>query len=122
MSRQASINHEADAQRALSRIVLMLPRTEANGASPSEVDAAAKHIGRLLMAFPELLTLTPKANTEQRTDDTVRVAHGGIVCETRKAVLFVLRGQQVWLPKSHLKGFDHRTVSMSSWLAREKGF
>ena len=87
MSRQASINHEADAQRALSRIVLMLPRTEANGASPSEVDAAAKHIGRLLMAFPELLTLTPKANTEQRTDDTVRVAHGGIVCETRKAVL-----------------------------------
>ncbi len=112
---------EADAQRALSRIVLMLPRTAANGASPSEVDAAAKHIGRLLMEFPQLLTRTPNVNIERQTGDTIRVVHGGIVRETRKAVLFVIRGQQVWLPKSHLTSFDQRTVLMSGWLAREKG-
>jgi len=122
------MNTESDAQRALSRIRLMLPRTEANGASEHEVEAAAKHIGRLVMKFPQLLSGTgPRTErTETWTGshnyrDTVIFPHSGKRGETAKSVLFIIRGNKVWLPKSQLSSYDHSTVTMSEWIAREKG-
>ncbi len=122
-----------DSQRARDRILLMLPRTEANGASPHEAEAAAKHIGQLLMQFPELLSgYSPRTDPLiEKTwskccwpgDDSeaVTVKHSGKRGESANSVLFIIRGTRVWLKKSQLRSYDADTVTMSEWIAIQKG-
>lgn len=124
---------DSDSEKALERIRLMLPRTEANGASPAEVEAAAKHIGRLLMKHPQLLARTSARPEPDRWDnyrpphgkkptgDVITFPHTGVRGESAKAILVVIRGQNFWLPKSQLTFWDQRTVTMSAWLARANG-
>lgn len=122
---------DSDSEKALERIRLMLPRTEANGASPAEVEAAAKHIGRLVMKHPQLLAghvgdqqktrWPPPPNGRKPTGDVITFPHTGVRGESAKAILVVIRGQNFWLPKSQLTFWDQRTVTMSAWLARANG-
>lgn len=116
---------ESDQQRALDRIRLMLPRTEANGASPSEVEAAAKHIGRLVMKFPQLLSGATRTEPDRRKwpqppPDWVTFPHSGIIGESAKAILVVLRGEKFWLPKAHIQ-YTSNQVAIERWLAIAKG-
>jgi len=112
-----------DTTRALERIRLMIPRTPANGCTSSETDSAARAIGLLVMRFPELLDANQNTESQQLPDgETIEVYHSGILAETSKAVLFLIRGQQCWLPRSQMTSFDRRSVRMAAWLAHEKGF
>ena len=112
-----------DTTRALERIRLMVPRTAANGCTPAETDSAARAIGLLIMRYPELLDTIQNAEPQRLPDDeTIEVYHSGILAETSKAVLFLIRGQQCWLPRSQMTSFDRRSVRMAAWLAHEKGF
>ncbi len=114
---------QPDISRALERIRLMIPRTAANGCTESETDSAARTIGLLVMRFPELLSRSQNAEPQQRADgEDVEIHHGGILRETNSAVLFVIRGREVWLPKSQLTRFDRRSVRMTPWMAKQKGF
>ena len=49
-------------------------------------------------------------------DSIVRVAHGGVVHQTAKAVLYRFGDRDVWLPKSGTKD-DGERISMPRWLA-----
>jgi hypothetical protein len=122
----------ADAEKALDRIRLMLHRTTKNGASESEVDAAARHIGRLIMKFPELLgqsvhdsprTGWPKPPPRKKTpaSDDIAFFHSGIRGESAQAILVVIRGEKYWLQKSQLTNWNQSEVIMSRWIAIEKG-
>ena len=123
----------ADAEKALDRIRLMLPRTTKSGASEAEVDAAARHIGRLVMKFPELLSgfspWTERRTTETWTgshdwpgdSETVTLNHSGKRGESPKSVLFIIRGNKEWIPKAQLVSYSLTTVTMSEWIARQKG-
>ena len=112
-----------DTTRALERIRLMVPRTQSNGCTEAETDSAARAIGLLIMRYPQLLGTNQNAKPQQLPDgETIEIHHGGIVRQTAKAVLFVIRGQQCWLPRSQMTSFDRRSVRMAAWLANEKGF
>jgi len=112
-----------DTTRALERIRLMIPRTPVNGCTESETDSAARAIGLLIMRFPELLDANQNTEPQQLPDgETIEIHHGGILRQTDKAVLFVIRGQQCWLPRSQMTSFDRRSVFMTAWIAHEKGF
>ena len=112
-----------DSLRALERIRLLIPRTPTNGCSEAETDAALRAIGRLIQRHPELLGLRPNTEPQPQADgNTIEIHHAGILRETDKAVLFVIRGGQHWLPRSQLRGFDRRSVVMSTWIAKQKGF
>lgn len=120
----------SDSEKALERIRLMLPRTEANGASPAEVEAAAKHIGRLVMKHPQLLaghvaaqqkTRWPKPPPRKTHIDMVMFPHTGLRGESALAILVVIRGTNCWLAKSLLSEYTQSTVTMPRWLAIEKG-
>ena len=112
-----------DSLRALERIRLLIPRTPTNGCSEAETDAALRAIGRLVQKYPEMLGLRPNTETQQQTDgNTIELHHGGVLRETERAVLFVIRGQQCWLPRSQLASFDRRSVVMTTWIAEQKGF
>jgi hypothetical protein len=119
-----------DSEKALERIRLMLPRTEANGASPAEVEAAAKHIGRLVMKHPQLLAgYVGDQQKTRRTPppprkthiDMITFPHSGIRGETPLAILVVIRKLNCWLAKSLLSEYTQSTVTMPRWLAIEKG-
>lgn len=119
-----------ESQKALERILLMLPRTEERGASSNEADAAAKQIGRLVMKFPELLagfytqpqTRRKRPEPKPRSDKEVIFKHSGILARTDKAVLISIRGNETWIPLSQIIKIDSDYVSMTQWLAEQKGF
>lgn len=122
---------ESEAKQALDRIRSMLQRTEANGATPNEVEAAAKHIGRLLMQFPQLLIgteatthsgiawATPRPPSNW-TGATVSFQHKGIEGQSVNAFLFTINGKKTWLHKAWIHA-DLNSVTIPEWLAIEKG-
>lgn len=44
-----------------------------------------------------------------------------IKIETEAAILFVIEGDEVWLPKSQIVEYDADEVTIPRWLAMEKG-
>lgn len=120
----------SDSEKALERILLMLPRTEANGASEHEADAAAKHIGRLIMKFPELLagfyqqsqSRRKRPYPKQRSNKEVVFRHSGIMARTETDILICIRGNEAWVSLSKIIKLDADYISMPEWLAEAKGF
>lgn len=107
----------------------MLPRTNANGASAHEAEAAAKHIGRLVMKFPGLLIGSQRTEPVRHKwptpppkppADAVVFPHSGVIGESEKFILVVILGQKHWLPKATIQ-YSHNTVTIERQLAREKG-
>lgn len=124
---------DKDEQSALDRIRLLLPRTEANGASTNEQNAAALHIGRLIMQFPQLLNgfssfdipdrlkaRKPKPRTKSTREVVFR--HSGILNQTNTDVLISVRGTSAWIPRHMIITLDDHYVSMQEWLAQSLGF
>lgn len=119
-----------ESQKALERILLMLPRTEERGASSNEADAAAKQIGRLVMKFPELLAgfytqpQTRRKRPQPKTRSTKEVVfkHSGIRGRNNFAVLVCIRGNEAWIPLSIIIQLDDDYISMQEWFSQHKGF
>jgi hypothetical protein len=119
-----------ESQKALERILLMLPRTEERGASSNEADAAAKQIGRLVMKFPELLagfytqpqTRRKRQKPKTRSTKEVIFKHSGIRARTRNCVLICIRGNETWVPLAQILSLDDHYISMPEWAAEQNGF
>ena len=119
-----------ESQKALERILLMLPRTEERGASSNEADAAAKQIGRLVMKFPELLagfytqpqTRRKRPQPKTRSTREVIFKHSGILQREKHAVLVSVRGNVTWVSLSHIISIDDHYISMPEWAAEQNGF
>lgn len=56
-------------------------------------------------------------------DDTVGIHFDSVEASSKKAALFVIRGEKVWLPFSQLKDVDVNAQALicSEWIAGEKG-
>jgi len=56
-------------------------------------------------------------------DDTVGIHFDAIEAGTKKAALFIIAGDEVWLPFSQLKDVDvvAQALICSEWIAGEKG-
>lgn len=56
-------------------------------------------------------------------DETVGIAFDDVKASTKRAALFVIKGDQVWIPFSQLKDVDvvAQVLICSSWIAGEKG-
>lgn len=125
----------SEEQKALDLIRRLIPRTEANGATENEVDAAAKQIGRLVMKFPQLLNgfHEPTALTFNRPTarsswqpsgkrgPSVSIPHRGIVCESLSAILFSFGPRDLWVTKKHIFSIDQTTVEIRESFATELG-
>lgn len=54
-------------------------------------------------------------------DDAVWLDHEGVRRETDKAKLFVIDGQEVWIPKGQIVDEGDDLVGIPRWLADSKG-
>lgn len=119
-----------ESQKALERILLMLPRTEERGASSNEADAAAKQIGRLVMKFPELLagfytqpqTRRKRQKPKTRSTREVIFRHTGILGRSASHVVVCIRGSEISFPLSRIISVDDYYISMPEWYAEQNGF
>ena len=60
-------------------------------------------------------------------DDSAYIDHRGMVHETQKgssdegAILFVIKGEKVWIPKKLIKDHDDKVVIVQKWWAEKNG-
>lgn len=56
-------------------------------------------------------------------DDDVTLTYDSKKNETKKAILFKMNGEKVWIPKSQIVEVDEtsKAVVVSAWIAGEKG-
>jgi len=61
-------------------------------------------------------------------DDNVYIDHDGIKFETKKgvddegAILFSIKGQDVWIPKKLIEDYNDDLVAVKRWWADKNGF
>lgn len=117
-----------NADKAREVIQQMLQRTEANGASPSEVESAERKVCRLLREFPELLGGNLPVNrrrqseifNEQTHHDSVSIRYERVLSQDDQGVDVVINGTVVWLPFRQIK-IKLAVICMPRTLAIAKG-
>lgn len=60
------------------------------------------------------------ANGTKRENKYVTFNHEAVVREQPNAVLFKIKGNEVWIPRSQMEGFTKTTVTMTEWIANHK--